>query len=76
MDKDYITIKIENYNGKNIAYKLPSSGIVKITRSHNIVNEEVDKLTVVNLELVCSEGIEVEEEEIIEPFKANGEFGF
>lgn len=65
MNEDYITIIINNYHGKQITYTIPNDGIVEISRSHHVVDGEIGKLTYVNLEIACTDGIEVEEQDII-----------
>ena len=71
MEEKNIIITIENYHGKQITYTIPQDGIVTISKSHHTIDEEIGELTYVNLEIACTDGIEVEEQDIINGTEAN-----
>lgn len=65
MDKNTITLIINNYKGKKITYIVPADSIVDIMKARTInLDGSNDRLTNVNIELMCETGIEEKEEDL------------
>lgn len=72
MKQEPIKITIENYNGQKMTCTMSADAAVE-----TLLTLEVETNKIIGLELNAkADEILVEKEDIIEPFKTNGEIGF
>ena len=65
MNKNSITITIENYKGKKLIYSAPVDALVDIMKARTInLDGTNDRLTNINIELMCETGITEKEEDL------------
>ena len=66
MEEKLITITIDNYKGRKLTYIVPADSIVDIMKARTInLDGSNDRLTNINIELMCETGIEEKEEDLI-----------
>ena len=65
MNENFITITINNYKGKKLTYSAPVDSFIDIMKARTInLDGSNDRLTNINIELMCETGIEEKEEDI------------
>ena len=64
IDSDNIVITIHNYKGQNIIYSMPEDGIVEIWKSQIVTGQNAGAYNQVGIEITCSNGIEIIEEDL------------
>lgn len=64
MNNNFITVVINNYDGKKVTYQMPEDSLVETCKTQIIRGKNEGMVTQVEINLVCTSGIKIIEEDL------------